>query len=97
VVPGIGHYLVIDRRDVPLFRPLLNSRTELLVVEDLIPHWLFRVPGMRRFWISLQTRPVKNWVLQQIVELSVPAAIREDVLLYADSDMFFIRSSARCR
>jgi endoglucanase len=91
VVPGIRHYLVIDRRDVPLFRPLLNARSELLVVEDLIPRWLFRVSGIRRCWISLRTRPVKNWVLQQIVKLSVPAAIRDDVLLCADSDMFFVR------
>src|SRR5690606_17622256 len=43
----------------------------------------------RRFWLSLRTRPVKNWILQQIVKLSVPSAVQQDVLLYADSDMFF--------
>lgn len=87
---GVRHYLVIAHRDVPLFRTMLGSGTELIVVEDIIPSWLFRVPGVRHFWISLRTRPVKNWILQQIVKLSVPAAVDEDVLLYADSDMFFI-------
>jgi hypothetical protein len=90
VVPDVRHYLVVARRDVPLFRGMLSSRTQLLVVEDIIPRWLIRVPGIRRAWLSLRTRPVKNWILQQIVKLSTPAVVTEDVLLYADSDMFFI-------
>jgi hypothetical protein len=90
VPPNVRHYLVIAHRDLPLFRPMLTTRTSLLVVEDIIPRWLFRIPGLRHFWVSLRSRPVKNWILQQIVKLSAPAAIAEDVLLYADSDMFFI-------
>ena len=90
VTPPLRHYFVIANRDVPLFKPMLNSRATLIVVEDIIPKWLFRIPGLRRFWFSLRTRPVKNWLLQQIVKLSAPAVIAEDVLLYADSDMFFI-------
>ncbi|GAC1630569.1 MAG: hypothetical protein NVS9B10_23120 [Nevskia sp.] len=90
VAPEVRHYLVIARRDLPLFRPLLRARSTLIVVEDIIPSWLFRLPGMTRFWLSLQTRPVKNWILQQIVKLSLPDVATEDVLLYADSDMFFI-------
>jgi hypothetical protein len=88
--PHVRHYLVIDRRDRSLFQPLKTSRTEILVVEDIVPTWLMRIPGLRRFWLSLRTRPVKNWILQQIVKLSVPSAIPEDVLLYVDSDVFFI-------
>ena len=90
VASDVRHYLVVDRRDVPMFKPMISSRTELLVVEQIIPWWLMRIPGFRRFWFSLRTRPVKNWILQQIVKLSVPGAVSEDVLLYADSDMFFI-------
>jgi hypothetical protein len=90
VAKDVKHYLVIANRDVKLFRPVMNSRTELIVVEDIIPSWLFRVPGFKRFWMSLRTRPVKNWILQQIVKLSVPSVVKEEVLLYADSDMFFV-------
>jgi hypothetical protein len=88
--PHVSHYLVVDRRDVHLFKPLATSRTQLLVVEDIVPRWLIRIPGVRRFWLSLRTRPVKNWILQQIVKLSVPAAVKDDVLLYTDSDVFFV-------
>ena len=90
VAPHVRHYLIIDRRDVHLFKPLASSRTEILVVEDIVPSWLIRLPGVRRFWLSLRTRPVKNWILQQIVKLSIPSVIDADVLLYTDSDVFFV-------
>lgn len=90
VPADVHHYLLIDHRDVPLFRPLLRRRTEIIVAEDLLPSWLMRVPGIRRFWVSLRTRPVRNWMLQQIIKLSVPAVLTEEILLYTDSDVLFI-------
>lgn len=90
VPADVRHYLVIANREVHLFRHMLGSRTGLIVVEDIVPRWLFRVPGLKRFWLSWRTLPVRNWIMQQIVKLSVPATVTEDVLLYADSDMFFI-------
>lgn len=92
VAPHVRHYLVVDRRDVELFKPLLSSRTELLVVEDIVPPWVVRIPGIRRFWFSFRTRPLKNWILQQLVKLSMPGVVGEDVLLYTDSDVFFCQS-----
>jgi hypothetical protein len=90
VPPQVRHYLVIDRRDIPLFKPMSSARTEVLVVEDVVPPWLIRLPGIRRFWLSLRSLPVRNWIMQQIVKLSIPQAVREDVLLYTDSDVFFV-------
>jgi Family of unknown function (DUF6492) len=90
VAPGVRHYLVVDRRDVPLFNSMRSSRTEVLVVEDIAPRWLIRVPAIRRFWLSLRSLPVRNWIMQQIVKLSIPTIVREDVLLYTDSDVFFV-------
>jgi hypothetical protein len=87
---SVRHYIIVDRRDVPLFKPLVSRRTELLVVEDIVPRWLVRVPGVRRFWLSFKTRPIKNWILQQIVKLSIPSAVSDDVLLNTDSDVFFV-------
>jgi len=87
---SVRHYLVIDRRDVQLFTPLLKRRTQLLVVEDVVPPWIVRVPGIRRFWMSFRTRPLKIWILQQIVKLSVPSVIHEDIILNTDSDVFFV-------
>lgn len=88
--PYLRHYLIVDRRDVPMFKSFESARTQLLVVEDIVPNWLVRIPGVRRFWFSFRTRPVKNWILQQIVKLSVPAAVTDDILLYTDSDVFYV-------
>jgi hypothetical protein len=90
VAPHVHHYLVIDRRDVPMFSSLRSSRTSILIVEDIIPPWLFRLPVTRRFWFSFRTLPVRNWILQQIVKLSIPSVVEKDVLLCTDSDTFFV-------
>src|ERR1019366_6084207 len=77
VPASVPHYLVVDRRDVPMFRAMESGRTRLLVVEEVIPWWIMRVPGVRRFWWSWRSRPIKNWILQQIVKLSVPSVVPE--------------------
>src|ERR1700733_9272382 len=86
----VAHYLVVDRRDVPMFRPLAVGRTQLVVVEDVIPWWIMRVPTVRSFWLSLRSRPLKNWILQQIVKLSAPRYAKEETLFFVDSDVFFV-------
>lgn len=91
ISPHVTHYLIVDHRDLALFRPLASGRTRLLVVEDIVPWWIRRIPGVRRFWWSWRSKPIKNWILQQIVKLSVPDVVSEDVLLYVDSDVFFTR------
>lgn len=90
VPASVPHYLVVDRRDVPMFRAMESGRTRLLVVEEVIPWWIMRVPGVRRFWWSWRSRPIKNWILQQIVKLSVPSVVPEATLFYVDSDVFFV-------
>ena len=90
VAPEVPHYLVVDRRDVPLFQPLVSARTRLVVVEEVLPWWIMRIPGVRRFWLSLKTLPLRNWMLQQVVKLSMANVVTEDVLLFVDSDVFFV-------
>ena len=95
--PGLPHYLVVDRRDVPLFAPLEGERVRLLVVEDVLPRWVFRVPGVTRWWLSLRSWPVRNWVLQQIVKLSVADHVSADALIFIDSDVTFVRPFGAAR
>ena len=84
-------YIIVDRRDVNLFKPLTSSKVHLLIVEDIIPPWIFKVPVFNGWWMSLRTLPVRNWMLQQLVKLSVCDAIDEEVLVFCDSDNAFIR------
>lgn len=90
VAADVPHYVVVDRRDVELFKPLLTARSKLVVVEEILPWWIMRIPGVRRFWLSLRSAPLRNWMLQQIVKLSMANVVSEDVLLFVDSDVFFV-------
>lgn len=85
------HYLVVDQQDASLFGTLASSRTEVLTVEELLPSWIFRVPGLQGWWMSLRTLPIRNWILQQLVKLAVCDAIDEDILVFCDSDNTFLR------
>jgi hypothetical protein len=88
---NVPHYIIVERRDRRLFSQLASSRTHIAVVEDAIPPWLLRAPTARRWWLSLRTRPVRNWMMQQIVKLSANAVATEDVLIFADSDTFLVK------
>jgi len=91
VAPHVKHYLTVDRRDGRLFAELGGPRTEILYVEDVVPSWIRRPPFARRWWLSLKTLPIRNWMLQQIVKLSIAKVVPTDVLIFVDSDVFFVR------
>ncbi len=85
------HYIVVDRRDQRLFSQLTSDKVRLLVVEDLLPSWIFRVAGIQKWWMSLRTLPIRNWILQQLVKMSIFEGIDEDVVVFCDSDNTFVR------
>lgn len=85
------HYIIVDRRDYQLFTRLASSKIEVLVVENILPWWIFRPPFLNKGWLSLRTLPIRNWVLQQLVKLSVVEVLKEDILIFCDSDVTFVR------
>ncbi len=60
-------------------------------MEDVLPRWILRVPGARRWWLSLKSAPIRNWFLQQLVKLSIPNHVSQELLVFADSDVTLIR------
>lgn len=93
--PGLIHYIIVDKRDLSLFKQLEGPKTKLLVVENILPWYIFRVPGVNKFWISLKSKPIRNWALQQLVKISVANTLNEDpqveAFIFVDSDVTFIR------
>ena len=94
VPASVAHYLVIDKRDQAMFWPLVDGRTELIVVEDIVPFWLRRIPTWvpmgAKVWLNLRGKPVRNWLLQQIVKLSTNTFATADRFVFVDSDVFFV-------
>ena len=86
--PSIGHTLVVPRQDRALFEHLVSSRTRLIFEDEVLPEVVRRV--RRKVWFVGMT-PVRSWVFQQIVKLSLADAIDADVLVIVDSDSYFCR------
>lgn len=94
----VRHYLVVPRRDERLFRPLASDRRIVRTVESVLPWWIRRVPVSRRWWASVYTKPIRGWVLQQVVKLSAGSFVDgADALLFLDSDTLFVRPLATAR
>lgn len=91
VSPPVNHVLVVDRRDLLLFRQLENSYTEVVTVEELLPWWISRLPFVKKAWVSLRTPPIRNWLLQQIIKIQMARQMSGDVAVYIDSDVTFVR------
>lgn len=85
------HYVIVDRRDEQLFRTLRGPRTELILKERWLPWWIRRMPFSRRIWLSFKTLPLRGWIVQQLMKLSVGAHLTEDAFIFVDSDLSFCR------
>lgn len=88
---SIRHVLIVDRRDRAQFAPLASSRREIRVVEEIVPWWIKRLPFARKWWLSMVGMPVRNWILQQLVKLSVDQIEGADGYIFVDSDVAFFR------
>jgi hypothetical protein len=85
------HYLLVDRKDVALFRALEGDRTTIIESESIIDGWLRRAPGKKGYWISFRALPVRGWIIQQILKMSVTRALPHDAFVICDSDVAFVR------
>ena len=105
--PSVPHYAVVPDEDLPLFSSLASSRLVLVGYRGLLPRsfvstaWFAhavaripRVPRGARFIavnVSRPLPPLRGWLLQQIVKLSMAMRVECDTLVVIDSDAQFIR------
>jgi len=90
------HYILVESRDVALFRQLETARRIVVDECDLLPRWLRPVDDplslfRRRIWLSLKTRPLRGWHVQQLRRMAIASHISEDVLVFCDSDVVFLK------
>lgn len=105
--PSVLHYVVVPDEDLPLFETIRTSRMVLLGYRGLLPrsfvstawfaHAVARIPrvprGARFIAVNLRRPfpPLRGWLLQQIVKLSMAMRAECDTLLVIDSDAQLIR------
>jgi Family of unknown function (DUF6492) len=89
---GSEHILIIDGRDIDLFKPLENDVVRIVKSETLTPWWIFCVPGLKKWRVSLGSMPVRNWIYQQFLKIAAIDATDADVLVFMDSDVTLTRA-----
>lgn len=92
VSPPIPHYIIVDKKDFNLFSQLQNSYTHILTKESILPWWIWRIPFLKNSWFSLKTPPIRGWLVQQLIKIGIAHHVKEDILIFVDSDVAFIRS-----
>lgn len=90
------HYLLVEHGDVGRFRALESAHRIVVDERDLLPPWLhsLRDPTSlfrRRVWLSARTMPLRGWHVQQLRRIAIAAHAGEEVLVYCDSDVAFLK------
>lgn len=92
-VTGVDeHVLLVDRNDLSLFRSLQDNPVRVICKNEVLPTTLFQVPLQKRWWLTGCSAPVRGWILQQIIKLAVARESNADAVVFADSDLMFIRN-----
>ena len=73
------HYILVEQRDVALFRQLETRNRMVISERDLLPDWLrpYNDPlslFSRRIWLSRSTQPLRGWHVQQLRRIAIASA-----------------------
>lgn len=96
-VTGVSkHYLLVEHSDVGKFRALESVHRVVVDERDLLPSWLHSLRDpisrfRRRIWLSARTLPLYGWHVQQLRRIAIAAHATEDILVYCDSDVAFLK------
>lgn len=90
------HYLLVEHRDVAMFRALEGANRTVVDERDILPSWLRDIPDpaslfRRRIWLSLKAPPLRGWHVQQLRRMAIARHIHQETLVYVDSDVAFLK------
>jgi hypothetical protein len=98
------HRVIVPSGDIAAFAPFANARREIVAQEDVLPFRTLRlpavpdlvvplVPALRRpLYLDAGLRPLRGWILQQLLKIEATRRAREPVVMHVDSDVAFFRS-----
>ena len=87
----VRHHIVVPRRDLPIFQMLANDRTIIHEDAEFLSSTIRRLPLMN-MWVNTRRPwlPVRGWIAQQLVKLSITAKLEARAVLLLDSDMVLV-------
>lgn len=87
---SMRHYVIVDRRDLSAFSSLASARTQVVVKQDVVPT-LHQLRIAAKWWAVGLGLPVRGWIVQQIIKLSVDRLSDADTFVFLDSDAVLVR------
>lgn len=93
----VRHMAVVPETDIRLFQRFEGPRCVVVGVRDVLPRSVLAVPFIRmmnsKVWINARcpVPPLRGWIVQQLVKLSVASQMSERIVVTADSDLVFVR------
>jgi len=91
---NVNHYVIVEKKDEKLFKTLEGHNIKIIKKEKILPWWIKQLPLTvkgKNIWISLKGKVLRGWIIQQMIKIGIANHLQEDVLIYMDSDEFFIR------
>lgn len=88
---SVKHYIIVDRRDIALFRGMHSDRTTILAKEDILPKGFVKLPKVNRWLAPGVILPISGWLTQQITKIAAAYTLSESTLVMLDSDIVFVR------
>jgi len=90
------HYVIVDKPHFEMFKHLESNRRSVWLTDDVVPvkmKLIFHMPflGGRSVWWSRETGLSIGWHMQQMVKIGMAHLVKQDGLVYVDSDVFFLR------
>jgi hypothetical protein len=93
--PNSEHVIIVNRADLPIFRELESGRRRIVATEDVLPRRFWRLAarrvGLRSNVFLHLGKPIRGWLLQQMVKLAAGREVAADVIVHADSDVALVR------
>jgi Family of unknown function (DUF6492) len=88
----VRHVAIVPERDLTLFRQFAGPRCEVLEVREALPRSVVALP-FTKLWMNCRrpVPPLRGWIIQQLVKLSVASQMPERFIVTADSDLVFTR------
>ena len=89
--PSLAHYLIVDKCDLSVFRHLEGPMTRVVVSASLLPAGFRRLPIGKSIWVGPGLTRTRGWIVQQVLKIAIAEHVTEDILIFCDSDLCFVR------
>ncbi len=102
---NLQHILVVPKSDLSLFEQLKGPNRSLISKESVLSPSPIQLPlptiigfpglfqkRIRTVWLGPGFRPVRGWILQQVIKLSADLISPADTYVFLDSDAVMVRA-----